>query len=104
VNDEFVVLKASTARKKEVDSLPDYYIQIRKQLITDGKLADGDDSNYWVFAQDVPFASPSTAANVVSGAPLNGRLHWKERGSQMTYAEWQEEQIERVDTESDDTD
>ena len=103
VNNEFVVLKESTARKKEVNSLSDPYIQMRKQLYADGKLADGDDNNYWVFTQDVPFASPSTAANVVGGAPLNGRVNWKEKYTQKTYAEWQEEQIEKVTAENDDT-
>ncbi|MCB0172070.1 MAG: GIY-YIG nuclease family protein [Anaerolineae bacterium] len=101
VNNEFVVLKESTARKKEVNSLTDPYIQMRKQLYADGKLADGIDKDYWVFTQDVPFTSPSAAAAVIGGSPLNGRVNWKEKDTQKTYAEWQEEQIEMVTEETD---
>lgn len=104
VNNEFVVLKGSTARKKSVKSLADPYIQMRKQLLEDGKLTDGGDGDYWIFIQDVPFSSPSTAANVVCGTPTNGRVSWKEKNSQKTYAAWQEEQLKMVSTENDELD
>jgi hypothetical protein len=67
---------------------------MRERLLKDGKLADSDDPGYWVFTQNVPFSSTSTAANIVGGAQLNGRVTWKEKESGKTYGEWQEEQTE----------
>jgi predicted GIY-YIG superfamily endonuclease len=102
ISNEFVVLKDSTVRKKHVKSLSSPYIQMRKQLYADGELVDSKKDGYWIFTQDVPFASPSTAANVVGGAPLNGRAVWKEKSTQKTYGEWQEEQIEKVTEDNSD--
>ena len=96
IGDEFVVLEGSTARKKKVRSLSTHYIQMRNQLQEDGVLIDSKQEDYWIFTQNVPFASPSTAANVIGGASLNGRVTWKEKESQKTYAKWQEEQIEKI--------
>jgi len=96
-NDEFIVLKGSTARKQHTKSLAAPYLQIRQQLYEDGKLTDSDNDGYWIFTQDVPFGSPSTAANIVGGASLNGRAMWKIKGTKKTYAEWQEEQLEIVE-------
>jgi hypothetical protein len=102
VNNEFVILKDSTMRKSDVPSLSDSYRQIRNQLYNDGKLADSPDENYWVFTQDVPFSSPSTAASVVTGTGLNGRDHWKLKGSGKSYKEWLEAQVEQVQESDDD--
>jgi hypothetical protein len=101
INNEFVVLKDSTVRKREVDSLAVYYIQMREDLLEEGKLVDSEDNEYWVLTQDVAFSSLSTAASVVAGASLNGRIHWKEKDTQKTYADWQEEQVEQADEDSD---
>lgn len=103
VNSEFVALKGSTARKTQTNSLSNTYVQMRNQLYADEKLADKDDK-YWVLTQDIPFSSPSTAANIICGASLNGRVFWKEKDTKKTYAEWQEEQIEKVTAAVDDID
>ena len=95
-NDEFIVIKGSTARQKHTKSLAEPYLQIRGRLVEDGRLVDSDKDGYWVFTQDVPFRSPSTAANIVGGASLNGRVVWKIKGTKKTYAEWQNEQLEMV--------
>lgn len=101
INGEFVVFKGSTARKRGTPTLADTYIQMRNQLCKDGKLVDSNNLEYWVFTQNVPFSSTSTAANVVGGAQLNGRITWKLKDTDATYAEWQESQIEQADiTES----
>ena len=43
-----------------------------------------------------PFQSPVTAANIVDGASLNGRQHWKVQEIAQSYAKWEEEQIEKA--------
>lgn len=93
VDDEFIVLRGSTVRKKETNTLSNSYRKTRAQLVEDGILAEAQDPDYWTLTQNVPFTSPSTAASIVTGATLNGRLHWKVKGAKQTYAQWQELQL-----------
>ena len=41
---------------------------LRDQLVQEGKLLDHQDPNFSVFAEDIPFNSPSAAAAVVFGS------------------------------------
>ncbi len=91
--DEFVVLEGSTVRRHETLTLGNSYRKARAQLIEDGVLSESSDTGYWKLTQNVPFTSPSTAASVVCGATLNGRIHWMVQGSKQTYAQWQELQL-----------
>ncbi len=97
VNGEFIIFEGSTARKAHTNSLPESYIQIREKLLKEGKLVDSQNPDYWVFAQNVPLQSPSTAANIVGGASLNGRQHWKVKNTGESYAQWQDEQIKKAE-------
>lgn len=75
VPDGFVVKQGSCARIAEVNSIQAYLHDLRQQLIDRGVLKrEGD---YYVFTQDYRFASPSTAAGVLVGGPVNGRTAWK---------------------------
>ena len=94
INGEFVVLEGSLARKMHVESLADSYRQMRDKLVKDGDLVDSPNKDFWVFTRNVPFQSPSTAANNVCGSSLNGRQYWKVQGTSQTYGKWSEEQIE----------
>ena len=94
IGDEFVVFKGSTVRKRKTKTLLETYIQMRLRLKEDGKLENSEDDKYWIFIQNVPFSSTSTAANVIGGAQLNGRTTWLEKDSKKTYAQWQESQTE----------
>lgn len=95
IDGEFVVLKGSTARKEEAQSWASFpnYRSLRSELIESGKLVDGTEPNVYVFAEDVPFASPSAAATVVRAANTNGRREWKEVSTGKSYAEWKELQL-----------
>jgi len=97
INGEFVVLEGSFARKSHTKSLADSYLRIRQRLVENGQLTDIAKEDYWIFAQNVPFQSPSTAANIVGGASLNGRQHWKVEGTNQTYARWSEEQVKTAE-------
>lgn len=63
---QFVVTKGSTARTKEVESLPGHVRDLRKRLRDSGVLVPID-GGLLRFAQEYPFDSPSAAACVVSG-------------------------------------
>lgn len=72
----FVVRAGSQARKQEVESIPNYLREIRNSLVELGILVDKGD--FYEFAQDYPFGSPSAAAGVVLGRSANGRIEWKD--------------------------
>lgn len=92
VNSEFVVFKGSTARMEGVKSWTSYRT-LRDQLLQEGKLAPSDKHGFFVFTEDVPFASPSAAAAVVFAGNKNGRLAWRVKDTGTTYKAWQEAQV-----------
>ena len=103
INGEFIVMKGSTARKQGTPSWGDTYKTLRDDLVSKGKLVDAENPDYLVFADDVPFNSPSTAATVVRACSSNGRTEWKEITTGKSYADWQELQLKLAgidDTES----
>ncbi|HVC23826.1 MAG TPA: GIY-YIG nuclease family protein [Candidatus Dormibacteraeota bacterium] len=70
----FVVRAGSQAVATEVPSVPPSVHAIRSALLEKGVLVvDGPTLR---FAQDYPFASPSTAASAVLGSSSNGRELW----------------------------
>jgi hypothetical protein len=46
-----------------------------------------------MFAEDVPFKSPSAAAVVVNAGNMNGRTAWKIAETGQTYGEWLEQKV-----------
>ena len=75
IKDGFVVLAGSRARAAETKAIHNYLHELRKQLLDKGVLVpDGD---HLLFTQDFRFASPSTAAGVLTGRAANGRTAWK---------------------------
>src|SRR5579859_1228200 len=72
--DGFVVLQGSTAVLQERPSAKrwPYVIALRKQLIADGTLVQKRD--FYEFARDVEFSSPSAAAAVIEGGSANGLI------------------------------
>ena len=88
-SNEFVVLKGSTARKQGTTSW-DVYVDLRDELVATQKLVDSTDPNFYVFAEDVPFSSPSAAAAVVAAGNRNGRTSWRLETTGQTYSEWQQ--------------
>jgi hypothetical protein len=97
---QFVVMKGSTARKQGVPSWTSYK-PLRDQLVQDGKLVDGADSQYYVFAEDVAFSSPSAAAAIIRAGNANGRLEWRAEGTGQTYQDWYEDRLKAAGVERD---
>lgn len=72
----FVIRAGSHALKQEVRSIHAYLRAMRDSLVKQGILVDKGD--FYEFAQDYAFSSPSTAAGVVLGRSANGRIEWKD--------------------------
>ncbi|HEX6819881.1 MAG TPA: GIY-YIG nuclease family protein [Ktedonobacterales bacterium] len=89
---DFIVLKGSGARKEDGKGFRSYR-NLKHQLISDGKLVADQDGAVYVFAEDVPFRSPSGAASVVCGMNTNGRTSWRIKGSSTTYGDWDEARL-----------
>jgi hypothetical protein len=87
VNEEFVVLKGSSARAEGVQSWTAYKA-LRQRLVDESKLIPGPDQSMLLYAEDVPFKSPSAAACVTLGRNANGRTEWRDATTHMTYGDW----------------
>lgn len=72
----FTVRAGSKVVKQEMSSTHAYVRRIRAALVKQGVLVDRGD--FYEFAQDYVFNSPSTAASVVLGHSANGRTAWKD--------------------------
>jgi hypothetical protein len=92
---KFIVSKGSTARAREVESLAQGARDNRARLVEEGVLAQASDGLLH-FTQDYTFDSPTAAAVVVAGTPLNGRSQWKLKGQGVSYKDWQEAQLRKV--------
>jgi hypothetical protein len=92
IGDEFVVLKGSTARKEGTKSWTSYRA-LRDQLVSEGKLISGSEPTTLVFAENIPFSSPSAGAAVVNGGNISGRKMWKRADTGETYQEWSDKKL-----------
>lgn len=84
---EFVVFKGSTARKEGIKSWTSYRA-LRDQLVNEGKLIESNDPDFYVFADDVSFSSPTAGAVIVNAGNISGRKAWKLVDTGETYEEW----------------
>ena len=88
----FVVKAGSEAVGQEVPSMKEHLrgnYDLRQDLKKNGVLKPQGD--HFVFSQDYPFSSPSTAAEIVMGCSANGRTQWKDSKGR-TLKELQEKQ------------
>jgi len=100
VDGDFVVLANSTAQSDWIgDRKPNtHYWRLHDQLSEDGVLVRQNDA--CVFKDDYVFSSPSAAAAVIFGRSANGRTSWKVKGTNQTYADYQEQMVSKVSTET----
>lgn len=72
--DGFIVMKGSNINESmSENSLPENIINLRKQYMNDGTIAD------WIFTKDTLFSSSSAAAAFVCGNSRSGPLTWKNK-------------------------
>ena len=72
----FVVRSGSTAVTKTVESIPPHALILRHELLT-SEILRQKGKDFYYLTQDYEFSSPSTAAAVLIGASVNGRVLWK---------------------------
>jgi hypothetical protein len=99
INAEFVVFKDSAIRIDAASSISERTQILRDDLLKSGILSDDGNGNL-ILNQNLPFKSPSAAAQFVTGYKINGRTAWKVKGANQTYADWQESQLNKVDQQS----
>jgi len=93
VEEGFVVLAGSTARRAGTETFPLGYRALRDQLVHDGRLVETPDPDLYRFATDLAFSSPSAAASVVAARSASGPREWKLRGTGQTYRDWRAEKL-----------
>ena len=87
----FVVRSGSHAVREEVPSIHAYLTDLRTALKKQGILKEEGD--LYEMTQDYAFGSPSTAAGVLLGMPINGRTMWKDAEGR-TLKDLQEQETE----------
>ena len=102
IDGEFVVFAESDAVKDWSSRSDHSYARRHGQLIKSGKLVPGDNDRLR-FTEDVAFRRPSAASAVILGRPDNGRVSWKVSGSNLTYGDWQSEQVAKTASEASNT-
>lgn len=94
IDGDFVVFEGSQAQAVWSGADWNSYRKQHQQLLEAGVLApEGEGASIAVFTQDHAFKSPSAASAVIFGRPDNGRLSWRVKGTNQTYAEWLETKI-----------
>lgn len=89
IDNQYVVLKDSTAVLENQPSAPESISKLRKDLVDNGimvKITDG----LFTFVQDIAFNSPSYAAAAIVGGAVNGRKVWKYNNKPLKEIERQE--------------
>lgn len=90
IDGDFVVLKGSKVQRLSNSTFN--YTMLRNSLIERGVIDPVD----FIFTQDYSFSSPSAASGVIQGRSSNGRKEWKEMGTNQTYAQWQQKQVDNI--------
>ncbi|MFM9926746.1 GIY-YIG nuclease family protein [Variovorax sp. H27-G14] len=94
---DFVVLAGSEAQPKWIGLDAHSYKTQFDRLIEEGKLVVQLDGTKALFSEDVAFKSPSAASAIVFGRASNGRMEWKVKDTNETYADWQNDTLARVE-------
>ena len=89
---EFVLLEGSTGVAACSSASDHSYAKRHAQLVRSSKLVEGE-GGILRFSEDVAFRSPSEASAVILGRPDNGRRTWKLAGSDVSYGDWQSNQL-----------
>ncbi|EXR19069.1 GIY-YIG nuclease family protein [Acinetobacter baumannii] len=93
IDGEFYVLAGSQVRREVTDTKHTYTKNLRPQLFENNII----DSDTYTFNQDYLFSSPSAAGGVILGRASNGRKDWRQVGTNITYGQWLENQVDSIE-------
>lgn len=96
IDGEFVVLSGSRASStwRQTAGHNTGYAKLHGRLLANGSLAVKPGVKHAEFTEDTAFSSPSGASAIIFGRADNGRTSWRIEGTDKTYAQWQEEQVD----------
>ena len=95
IEGDFVILSGSEAVSEWIGKAEhSSYTSLYDSLFQEGRLMLNDQKSKAIFQEDISFKSPSAAAAVVFGRASNGRVEWKVKETNQSYADWQDAQIE----------
>lgn len=98
INDEWIIIKGSTARRDVTNSLPASLSKLRDSLVADGILVtDETNAGYLKFTKNYPATSLSMAATLIAGTPYNGTEAWEVEGTGEAYSKWREKQLNEAE-------
>jgi hypothetical protein len=95
IDGDFIVLADSLARDSWEGVHDHHYGALHKQLVEEQRLVPAVEagSGKLKFIEDYAFRSPSAASAVIVGRADNGRTSWRIKGTNKTYADWQNEKV-----------
>jgi hypothetical protein len=93
VGPDFIVLAGSEAQSTWIGKDNHTYKVLFERLVEERKLVIQADIKKAVFQEDTAFKSPSAASAIVFGRASNGRVEWKVKGTNQSYADWQNEKL-----------
>jgi hypothetical protein len=90
---EFTVQAGSLARNSWVgeSSHGTSYAKLYNKLFEQGIIVEQNRQR--IFTSSYVFKSPSAASAVVSGRPSNGQIEWRLKGTDITFQQWEAEQV-----------
>lgn len=86
---EYIVLKNSTAIIEDRPSASSAIVNLRQSLIDNSVLKKDIDQKHYIFTSDYKFSSPSYAAAAIAGGNENGRRQWKYKGKNLNEIEFE---------------
>ena len=96
IHGEFVVFKGSTARVIGPQGWTSYR-GLREQLVLEKKLVPCNSPEFYVFAENVAFSSPTAGAVIVNAGNVSGRIgSWRVEGTSKTYQDWHEGKLAKA--------
>jgi hypothetical protein len=73
------------------------YRGLREQLVLEMKLVPCNSPEFYVFAENVAFSSPTAGALIVNAGNVSGRKgSWRVEGTSKTYQDWHEGKLTKA--------
>ncbi|MBU1276589.1 MAG: GIY-YIG nuclease family protein [Proteobacteria bacterium] len=95
INGQLTIIEGSTALKEGKPSWTSYRT-LRDKFEREGTLVPDDNNKLLRFTRNTSFPSPSAAAAMVYGGNVNGPQAWKIEGTEKTFRQWQEEEMQKA--------
>lgn len=96
LQDEQLILKKGALGSSKIRPSLHASIKNKREILIQKGIFTVNDKKL-IANEDVKISSLSTAAAMLVGYPISGPQHWKLKGTKMTYKDWEQEQLEKID-------